>query len=125
MRRFSAKLLFQYMVTVDGNPGKRRICEERIVSFKAKTAAHALRAAKSKGKKSQHRGRNEEGHDVFFEFLGVMELLHLGPECGTDETWYDVKEYLLPKERRDRLIPAERELQAIQEFQSRRRTKKA
>ena len=29
--RYSAKLLFEFYITVDGTPGVRRLCEERII----------------------------------------------------------------------------------------------
>jgi len=28
--------------------------------------------------------------DSHLEFVGVLDLLDLGPECGPDEVWYDI-----------------------------------
>ena len=113
MKRYSALLLFQFRVMVRGNPGKRRICEERIVHFRASSARRALAVAKRKGRAAQHTYLNSDGHKVYFEFVGVMDLRHLGSECEEDEVWYDIVERLLPKERKARWIPPERELDAI------------
>jgi hypothetical protein len=113
MKRYSAKLLFQFRVTVDGDFGKRRLCEERIVLLKAMTASKALALAKRKGRRCQFSYTNDEGNPVDFQFVGVMELLCLDPVCEEDEVWYDITERLLPMERADRLIPPERALNAF------------
>jgi hypothetical protein len=62
---------------------------------------------------SQHRYTNGDGHRVCFEFVGVMELLCLDPECDKDEVWYQLMEHLLPLERKDKFIPPECDLTAI------------
>jgi hypothetical protein len=113
MKRYSAKLLFQFRVTIGGDSGKMRICEERIIVMKAATAKRALAQAKQKGKKSEYAYSNDEGNPVHFEFIGVMELLELGIECAEDEVWYDIVDRLCPSERRDKLIPPESQLNAI------------
>ena len=113
MKRYAAKLLFQFRVTVGGSSGKRRTCEERIVLIQACSAAQALISAKRKGRHRQHSYSNSEGNPVDFQFIGVMELLHLDLVCEEDEVWYDITERLLPRGRRDRFIPSENELEAI------------
>jgi hypothetical protein len=50
---------------------------------------------------------------VRFEFVGVLDLLELGLECEADEVWYDTRQMLTPMERRESLIPPERELSAF------------
>ena len=84
-QRYAAKLLFQFRVGVDGDSGKRRLCEERIVVLEARTAKDALAKAKRKGKRGEHSHENDEGNTVHFEFIGVLELIHLGVECEDDE----------------------------------------
>lgn len=113
MNRYAAKLLFQFRVELGAETGKRRICEERIVMFTARSATSALTKAKRRGKASEHNYNNDEGNPVFFEFVGVMELLRLDSESDADEVWYDIYERLLPMERRDAFIPPEQELQAM------------
>lgn len=113
MDRYSAKLLFQFRVDVDGDPGKRRLCEERIIVLEAGTAQAALKKAHRRGKDAEHSYANDNGNIVHFEFIGIVDLLLLGAECNDDEVWYDIRERLLPMERRDKLIPPESELNAI------------
>ncbi len=112
-RRYSARLLFQFRVVLDGDSGKRRLCEERIITFTASHARAALREAKKRGKAGRHSFKNNSGCPVHFEFVGVMDLLCLGPECDPDEVWYSIVERMTPMERRATLIPPEDKLSAI------------
>ena len=48
MMRYAAKLLFQYRV--EGEQTTHRLCEERILNFKARSGREALRIAKQRGK---------------------------------------------------------------------------
>ncbi|UHQ23341.1 DUF4288 domain-containing protein [Lysobacter sp. 5GHs7-4] len=111
--RFAAKLLFQFRVMVDGDPGVMRTCEERIIVFRAMTARKALAHAKRRGRSAKHRYRNSYGNAVHFEFVGVLDLMHLGGECDDDEVWYDITRRKLPMERAANLIPPDHELSAI------------
>ena len=111
--RYAAKLLFQFLVLVDGSPGTRRLCEERIIVFLAAHARAALTEAKRRGRAAQHRYRNGDGNPVRIEFVGVMELLRLDPACGEDEVWYEFTERVRPMERRASFIPPESQLSAI------------
>lgn len=111
--RYAAKLLFQYRVIVDGSPGVRRTCEERIITLSATHGRAALRDAKRRGRAAQHRYKNSDGNPVHFEFVGVLELLRLDPACESDEAWYDITERVRPSERRASIIPPESHLSAI------------
>lgn len=111
MDRYSAKLLFQYRVDINGDSGKRRLCEERIVVFQAKNPRAALKESKRRGKVAEHSYINDKGNTVYFEFVGIMALLHLGIECDADEVWYEIRERMLPMENREKLIPPDSELQ--------------
>lgn len=113
MKRYAAKLLFQFRVTVDGSYGKRRTCEERIILIQARSAAQALAWAKRKGRHQEHRYSNSDGNPVDVQFIGVMELKRLDLVCEDDEVWYEITERLLPMERAERLIPPEESLEAI------------
>lgn len=115
MKRYSAKLLFQFRVVANGESGKRRLCEERIILISASSAARAFEAAQRKGRSNQYHYENILGQMVYFEFIGVIDLLHLGQECEVDEVWYDIQERLLPMERKQELIPSARNLLAIRE----------
>lgn len=111
--RFAAMLLFQFRVVTNGVSNRRRLCEKRLVVLEAPSGRDALKEAKRRGRKSEHNYLNSDGGRVFFEFVGVLDLLSLGPECEDGEVWYQLCEMLEPHERRDRLIPAEVTLQAI------------
>jgi hypothetical protein len=98
---------------VDGSPGIRRLCEERIVTFSGTDGRSALREAKERGRAARHHYKNNEGNPVYFEFVGVMELLRLDPGCEADEVWYDITKRVLPMERRASIIQPESRLSAI------------
>jgi hypothetical protein len=123
MNRYAAKLLFQFRVIVGGDSGKRRTCEERIILLTADSARRALALAKRRGLDLQYSYTNSDGNPLHFEFVGVMELLHLGLECHEDEVWYDTTEHLLPMERAERFIPAEDTLEAIRNEPEQNRTR--
>lgn len=107
MTRFAAKLLFQFRVDVNGDSGKRRLCEERIINFLARSSREALRKAKRRGKEGEHSYKNSDGNTVSFEFVGIIDLMSLGLEAEADEVWYEIHERLLPEERRNKIIPAD------------------
>ena len=111
--RYAAKLLFQFRVMVDGDPGVMRTCEERIIVFRSASASKALVEAKRRGKSAQSVYRNGDGNPVHFEFVGVIELLELGVESDADEVWYDIVTRKQPMERAASVLPPESELNAI------------
>jgi uncharacterized protein DUF4288 len=112
-RRYAARLLFQFRVMVNGNPGVRRLCEDRIIVLRAIGARSALAKAQARGKAGEYHHPNADGTPVFFEFVGVTDLLELGVECESDEVWYDIVQKVKPMERRRKLIPAPERLNAI------------
>ncbi len=113
MNRYAAKLLFQFKVSLAGRVKKRRLCEERFITFKAPSAMKALAHAKRRGRESQCSYKGGGGANVRIEFVGVMELLRLNPECEEDEVWYEIKTMVSPAERRDELLLPERLLHAF------------
>jgi hypothetical protein len=114
-RRYAAMLLFQFRVVTAGTSNKRRLCEKRLILLQAPDGKSALSAAKRRGREAQHKYRNGEGGEVQFEFVGVLDLLHLGLECEPDEVWYQICRIQEPMERRGRLLPSQSCLQAIAE----------
>jgi hypothetical protein len=123
-RRYAAMLLFQFRVVTGEASNKRRLCGKRLILLTAPDARAALRAAKQRGRKAQYHYFNSEGGQVRFEFVGVLDLLHLGDECEPDEVWYEFCRLQEPMERRERLLPSEARLQEIAggSRRSRRRT---
>ena len=113
LRRYSAALLFQFRVVVDGSSGKRRLCEKRIIHFPARDARSALTHAKKRGREAEHRYRNNHGNLVYFEFIGVRDLIGCDAACEPDEVWYQIVEMVKLMERRKKLIPPESQLSAI------------
>ena len=111
--RYSAKLLFQFRMVANGDSGVRRLCEERIIVFRAASPRSALVEAKRRGKAAQHRYKNNLGDPVYFEFVGILDLLELGAECEADEMWYGLVEKLRPMERKHTILPKEKDLTAI------------
>jgi hypothetical protein len=110
---YTAKLLFEFLVIVDGAPGVRRLCEERMILIEAESAKDALAKAKRQGRESQYRYRNSAGDPVRFRFVGVMDLLHLGVECANNEVWYTITQRVRPMERRKEILPHESRLCAV------------
>jgi Domain of unknown function (DUF4288) len=111
--RYAANMLFQYRVVPAVQ--KRCTCESRIVVFKAASPSVALRTARRLGKERGYTYRNVLGGRVHVEFLGLIELLELEPECAADETWYRMFTSSRPK----RFLARPKELSA---FQSKART---
>jgi hypothetical protein len=99
-----------------------RTCEERIVTFKAPSAERAWQKAQSLGLAHQFEYRNDSGGTVHFEYVGIMDLLHLGSErSGPEEVWYDIVDRLKPSERKAKLIPRKQDLQAFAGVSARKR----
>ena len=61
--------------------------------------------------KYEHDYENANGDHVFFEFVGIRDLIDLAI-LEEDEVWYDIRTMLSPMERKDRLIPEVEELLA-------------
>lgn len=98
---------------VNGSPGKRRLCEKRIIHLRASDARAALKHAKRRGKEAEHHYRNHEGIAVFFESVGVRDLIGCDLVCEPDEVWYQTVKMVQPMERRGQLIPPESQLCAM------------
>jgi hypothetical protein len=103
-------LLFQWRVVSNGQSDKRRLCEKRLIVFTAADGRAALREAKRRGRRAQFNYKNGR---VYFEFVGLLDLLHLGLECEADEMWYQICRLQQPMERRGQLLPQEEYLQAV------------
>src|SRR6476646_1243504 len=94
---YSAKRLFQFRVVEGRASNARRVCEERIVTFKAPSSEHAWRTAQRLGLADEFKYQNDSGGTVHFEYVGIMELLRLGAErSGPQEVWYEIVERLKP-----------------------------
>ncbi len=124
MKRYAAKLLFQYRADLGkGRSDVIRRCEERLIVLSAQNAVSALRKARSHGLKAEFTATAEAGNPIYFEFVGIMDLLEIGIECHPDEVWYDITTRKLPMENKKKIIPPERKLNAI--FWERKSRRKA
>jgi hypothetical protein len=112
-RRFAATLLFQFRVVIRGDSGIRRVCEKRVINFVAQGGRQALSKARKAGRAAEYRYKNLSGYPVHFEFVGLLDLMELGMECGPNEVWYDIITMERPMERRTKLIPRVSKLSAI------------
>ncbi|PTU29149.1 DUF4288 domain-containing protein [Stenotrophobium rhamnosiphilum] len=111
--RYAAKLLFQFRIVTSGRTNKVRDIEERIIICAQENAELAYKYSKSYGIESEYHYKNDSGGKVFFEFIGVIDLLHLGNETTKEEVWYDIRRAVNPMERRKKLVPAKHELSAF------------
>lgn len=109
-KRFAAKLLFQFRTVYLGKKDKMRTTEERTVLISHRSADGAYAMASRLGLSRQYTYTNDAGSDVYFEFIGVLDLLHLGLESEENEVWYDIKRALMPMERKESLIPDKKNL---------------
>lgn len=56
------------------------------------------------------------GGEVFFEFVGILDLVELGRAREPNEVWSRLHERLRPSERRRQLVPPERTLTAVRQW---------
>lgn len=110
MDRYAAKLLFQFRVMIGEDPGVRRLCEERIIIFKAPSTETAIQIARMRGSVAEHDYENGDGSHVHFELVGVRDMICLGAECEEDEVWYDIFEKVRPMERASELTMCDERL---------------
>ena len=103
--RYSAKLLFVWNPDPVTENRKRRLCEERIVMFQARSAREAIRKAQSLGRQGQL--QYESGHRL--EFAGIMQCMRLEPE-DSGEVWWEFKRRSIPSTWATSVIPSTSEL---------------
>lgn len=112
MSRYSAKLLFQYRFPKD-LASRYRTVEERLVCLHASSAKQALSMFKQRGKRDAYRFTNNDGVPVRFEFVGVIEMIHLGQEAEKDEFWYSVRRMKMTREKEKSVVPSAQDLSAF------------
>ncbi len=110
MEQYSCKLLFQWNPFKDGEAfRKRRVCEEKIYSYPSKSPEDALAKAKALGEEECFDHETEEGH-VYYQFVGVIELIQLIDYNEGTELWYEMSEKLIKDGNFEYLVPKEKEL---------------
>ena len=113
--QYPAKLLFQYRRKHGRRISKRCLCEERIVTFKSPHPEAALATAKRLGRDSEHDYAAADGGHIYFEFLGIIDLIDVSIGSDEGEVWFEFYERLTPRKRLSKLIPKESELTALRE----------
>lgn len=114
---YGAKLLFQWRVVDGGKPKRRKLCEERVVLLRARSPRHALAQAKRYGKAQSYKDPQVRpgGREVFFEFVGVIDMDDLLIDFSDypTEVWYELRERDLPMERKQKLLVPENRMRAV------------
>lgn len=102
---FAAKLLFIW--NPDPVTGSRvnRLCEERILTFQARSAADAVRKAKSLGRSGSV--RYESGHRL--QFAGVLQCMELESH-DQGEVWWEFRRRANPETWAKKALPPDAEL---------------
>ena len=104
------QLFFQFRVVAKNVSNKRRTCEKRIILLEAASNRDAYEKGEKRGINSEYSYKNDDGNNVYFEFIGIMDMIELGDECDDDEVWYDIRDYIQPLERSSILLPEKNEL---------------
>ena len=118
MRRFAAKLLFQFRPSRRAEGSTIALCEERIVTFSAVSPRAALGKAKQIARRASHSFPVVGGGRVQFEPVGIMELMELGVETEPGEVWWDLYRRRVRGRQRSRLVPPERSLRIFTDLGS-------
>ncbi len=107
MKRYSAKLLFQWdRHPLGDNKVKYKLCEERIITYTARSNRSALTKANRYGAKAEF----QYPENNRFTFIGIVQLMELGAESGGEEVWWDLSTKFMPLERIEKYITPEEKL---------------
>lgn len=102
---FAAKLLFIWSPDPVTGSRVKRLCEERILTFQARSAADAVRKAKSLGRSGQV--RYESGHRL--RFAGVLQCMAL-MSYDQGEVWWEFRRRSNPEAWAKKALPRDAEL---------------
>ena len=103
--RFAAKLLFIWSPDPVTGSRVKRLCEERILTFQARSAADAVRKAKSLGRSGQV--RYESGNHL--RFAGVLQCMEL-TSYDRGEVWWEFRRRSHPEAWAKKVLPRDAEL---------------
>ena len=111
--RFAAKILFQFRPSSSSDASSYCTVERRIALFVADCASAAYMDAVRYGKDAQYSWINDDGEEMAFEFVGILDLMHLGEEADDNEVWYEIGKIKMPSMRKLQLIPSKEKLSAF------------
>ncbi len=120
LRRYAAKLLFQFRWETDGISNRKRICEELVIHVSDISDERALRQVRRIARKKEFDYHLDSKH-IFYEFIGIPDLREFGIELDPDEVWWEFREMLTPMERKDQIIPDKEELSVFKNPATRRK----
>src|SRR5262247_4924224 len=100
MAQYAAKLLFDWYPDPVTGSYVKRLSEERIVVFPARSARASVERAKRLGKRAEL--RFDSGHRL--RFVGILQLMELGVECAEGEVWWELRRRYQAKERARKLL---------------------
>jgi len=107
--KFAVCLLFQFKVINKGKVNKKRICEEKIYHIISNSANEAYKKALSIGKDEEFNFK-EKQKNIFYEFVGIIEMIELVELDEKNVVWSRFVEKLLPLERKAKIIPPKNKL---------------
>ncbi len=116
MPRYSAKLLFIWDPDPVTGSGRHRLCEERIVVFRSRSARDAIRKAKAIGRDKQL--HFESGHRL--RFAGVLQCMGLD-WLDDAEVWWEYKRRPNPEKWARKAIPRQSQLYVFSDKGARKR----
>ncbi|HIE45331.1 MAG TPA: DUF4288 domain-containing protein [Flavobacteriaceae bacterium] len=106
MEKYAIKFLFQFRV-VSTEECKMRTTEEKIVLFhiNSKDNNNFFEIANKRAKEDEFNYLNDDNNMVYYEYIGIVDICHLGIEVDDDVLWYDIKTLLTPMERKNKILP--------------------
>jgi len=90
-----------------------RRCEEKTLIFTIKNSEDIISLSIESAKKLEFNYINNCNKKVFFEYIGILDICHLGIEIEDNEVWYNIKTMLTPMERKDKILPNINQLKRI------------
>jgi Domain of unknown function (DUF4288) len=104
MKKYSFKLLFEYLVGKRLKARSFRFVESRIVIISSKSSNRAFSEADRLGKISEFNYINDDGDKVCFIYIGITDFIEHGIESEENEVWYDIGKMLNPYENRHKFV---------------------
>ena len=111
MEKYAVKLLFQFRID-SLNICKMRTSEEKIILFQisSKNSNDIFKIIKKRALQDEFNYLNDDKNIVYYEYVGIIDICHLGMEVDSDVVWYDIKTLLTPMERKNRILPTLKQL---------------
>ena len=117
MEKYAVKLLFQFRID-SVTICKMRTSEEKIILFKHDLTIdnNIFKTINKRAKEDEFNYLNDDGNIVYYEYVGIIDICHLGVEVDNDVVWYDIKTLLTPMERKEKILPSLKQLKKRIEF---------